>query len=87
MPITLGQLLTKVLCDCYIFVLYFRKHPELQQKVEELQTGLRLAESHSLQLEEALQKSDKELQVLKGDNNNLKVISSALDYYVCAYTL
>ena len=68
-------------------MLYFQKHPELQQKVEELQTGLRLAESHSLQLEEALQKSDKELQVLKGDNNNLKVISSALDYYVCAYTL
>ena len=63
-------------------MLYFQKLPQLQQKVEELQTGLRLAESRSLRLEEALQKSEEELQVQKGANNNLKVISSALNYYV-----
>ena len=54
-----------------VFLLYFQKHPELQQKVEELETGLKVAET-------SLQKSDHELQVLKGDNENLKVISSAL---------
>ena len=67
-------------------MLYFQKLPQLQQEVEELQTGLRLAESRSLRLEEALQKSDEELQAEKGANNNLKVIFLC-SQLLCAYTL
>ena len=51
----------------------FQKHPELRRKVEQLETRLELAEAQSLQLEDALHKSDKDLHALKDDKRNLRV--------------
>ena len=60
-------------CSVVIIFFYFQKHPELQRKVEQLETRLELAEAHSLQLEDALHKSDKDLHALKDDKRNLQV--------------
>ena len=56
-----------------LFLFYFQKHPELQRKVEQLETRLERAEVQSLQLEDALHKSDKDLHALKDDKRNLQV--------------
>ena len=56
----------------------FQKHPELQRKVEQLETRLELAEAQSLQLEDALHMSDKDLHALKDDKRNLQVCRQLL---------
>ena len=62
-----------MLCCHYFNLLYFQKNPELQRKVEQLETRLELAEAQSLQLEDALHMSDKDLHALKDDKRNLQV--------------